>query len=169
PLCAALADQNVARDDALAAVFLDPPTLAVRIATVPGGALSLLVCHDAFTFVSFNGAQPERIDVSRMGGSYSGCHICCKRRPATGDLAESFHRSIDLRLEHGNNRASGAFFLLGAVQGPCFIREGAGHAIFIRPGGNHHTHRCRGCVLVGHWAVSGNATVCGALWWRGLH
>ena len=45
PLGATLTDQNIARDDSLAAELLDPPSLGIRVATVAGRALTFLMCH----------------------------------------------------------------------------------------------------------------------------
>ena len=42
---AALADQDVARDDVLAGVHLDAATLALAVTTVAGAPLTLLVSH----------------------------------------------------------------------------------------------------------------------------
>src|SRR5450432_2101053 len=44
-LRADLADEDVAREHELAVVALDAAALAVRVATVAGAALTLLVCH----------------------------------------------------------------------------------------------------------------------------
>jgi hypothetical protein len=44
-LVAELADQNVTGNHPLAAEFLDPAPLRIRIATVATGALSLFMCH----------------------------------------------------------------------------------------------------------------------------
>src|SRR5262245_62066735 len=45
PLGAALTDDDVSGDDALAAVLLDSQTLCARITTVAGRSLTLLMCH----------------------------------------------------------------------------------------------------------------------------
>jgi hypothetical protein len=45
PFCAALADQNIARQNHLAAELLNAQPLRLRIAAVTAGALSLLMSH----------------------------------------------------------------------------------------------------------------------------
>src|SRR5688572_6260509 len=46
PLGAALADDDVAGNDLLAAEFLDAESLALAVAPVLDGSLTFLVCHD---------------------------------------------------------------------------------------------------------------------------
>tara|TARA_B100001123_G_scaffold303946_1_gene339299 strand:+ start:146 stop:544 length:399 start_codon:yes stop_codon:yes gene_type:complete len=56
----ALAQDNVPRNDGLAAKFLDSQTLAVAVASVLGGALPFFVCHLKFSFSLGSTSEPGK-------------------------------------------------------------------------------------------------------------